>query len=173
MNGTAIRSGIARAGSAACLVYVFSSVLSITAQNIANADTPRYEARDVRPFSFASALLRTGQAGAPLPMAATNGRHIGAPSSTGATVVDEASAYADDQAHAQRIYDYISRLWFMPATPLPPPSTPTRTLAPPTEDASRWPSVAGNAQLQRTTSNTPGCAANNAATPATASHNNT
>ncbi|MFL0587543.1 ribonucleoside-diphosphate reductase subunit alpha [Sphingomonas panaciterrae] len=29
-----------------------------------------------------------------------------------------ASAYADDAAHAQRIYDYISRLWFMPATPV-------------------------------------------------------
>jgi ribonucleoside-diphosphate reductase alpha chain len=29
-----------------------------------------------------------------------------------------ASAYADDQAHAQRIYDYVSRLWFMPATPV-------------------------------------------------------
>ncbi|MFM9851315.1 MAG: ribonucleoside-diphosphate reductase subunit alpha [Sphingomonadaceae bacterium] len=29
-----------------------------------------------------------------------------------------ASAYADDQAHAQRIYDYISKLWFMPATPI-------------------------------------------------------
>ncbi len=29
-----------------------------------------------------------------------------------------ASAYADDHAHAQRIYDYISRLWFMPATPV-------------------------------------------------------
>ncbi len=29
-----------------------------------------------------------------------------------------ASAYADDQAHAQRIYDYISKLWFMPATPV-------------------------------------------------------
>jgi ribonucleoside-diphosphate reductase alpha chain len=29
-----------------------------------------------------------------------------------------ASAYADDQAHAQRVYDYISRLWFMPATPI-------------------------------------------------------
>src|SRR3546814_8111590 len=28
-----------------------------------------------------------------------------------------ASAYADDTAHAQRIYDYILRLWFMPATP--------------------------------------------------------
>ncbi len=29
-----------------------------------------------------------------------------------------ASAYADDAAHAQRLYDYISRLWFMPATPV-------------------------------------------------------
>jgi ribonucleoside-diphosphate reductase alpha chain len=29
-----------------------------------------------------------------------------------------ASAYADDEAHAQRLYDYISRLWFMPATPV-------------------------------------------------------
>jgi len=26
--------------------------------------------------------------------------------------------YADDQAHANRIYDYISNLWFMPATPV-------------------------------------------------------
>lgn len=29
-----------------------------------------------------------------------------------------AKAYADDQEHAQRIYDYMSRLWFMPATPV-------------------------------------------------------
>lgn len=29
-----------------------------------------------------------------------------------------ASAYADDQPHAQRVYDYISRMWFMPATPI-------------------------------------------------------
>ena len=29
-----------------------------------------------------------------------------------------ASAYADDQDHAQRVYDYISRLWFMPSTPV-------------------------------------------------------
>lgn len=26
--------------------------------------------------------------------------------------------YGDDTAHAQRIYDYISKLWFMPATPI-------------------------------------------------------
>jgi ribonucleoside-diphosphate reductase alpha chain len=29
-----------------------------------------------------------------------------------------ASHFADDSAHAQRIYDYISKLWFMPATPV-------------------------------------------------------
>jgi ribonucleoside-diphosphate reductase alpha chain len=29
-----------------------------------------------------------------------------------------ADAYADDQGHAQRLYDYISKLWFMPATPV-------------------------------------------------------
>jgi len=29
-----------------------------------------------------------------------------------------ATAYADDTAHAQRLYDYMSRLWFMPATPV-------------------------------------------------------
>ncbi len=29
-----------------------------------------------------------------------------------------ASAYADDAPHAQRLYDYISKLWFMPATPV-------------------------------------------------------
>ncbi len=27
-------------------------------------------------------------------------------------------AYADDIAHAQRLYDYMSKLWFMPATPV-------------------------------------------------------
>ena len=29
-----------------------------------------------------------------------------------------AAAYADDAGHAQRLYDYISKLWFMPATPV-------------------------------------------------------
>ena len=29
-----------------------------------------------------------------------------------------ASYYGDDQPHAQRIYDYISQMWFMPATPV-------------------------------------------------------
>jgi ribonucleoside-diphosphate reductase alpha chain len=29
-----------------------------------------------------------------------------------------ARAYADDAAHAQRLYEYMSKLWFMPATPI-------------------------------------------------------
>jgi ribonucleoside-diphosphate reductase alpha chain len=29
-----------------------------------------------------------------------------------------ATAYADDDDHAQRMYDYMSQLWFMPATPV-------------------------------------------------------
>ena len=29
-----------------------------------------------------------------------------------------ASTYADNNLHAQRIYNYISSLWFMPATPI-------------------------------------------------------
>ena len=29
-----------------------------------------------------------------------------------------AAAYADNAAHAQRLYDHISQLWFMPATPV-------------------------------------------------------
>ena len=29
-----------------------------------------------------------------------------------------ASVYADDNLHAQRVYNYISNLWFMPATPV-------------------------------------------------------
>lgn len=29
-----------------------------------------------------------------------------------------AKAYADDSAHAQRLYDYMSKLWFVPSTPV-------------------------------------------------------
>lgn len=29
-----------------------------------------------------------------------------------------ATAYSDDEEHAQRMYDYMSQLWFMPATPV-------------------------------------------------------
>jgi ribonucleoside-diphosphate reductase alpha chain len=29
-----------------------------------------------------------------------------------------AAAYADDESHAQRLYDYMSKLWFVPSTPV-------------------------------------------------------
>ena len=29
-----------------------------------------------------------------------------------------AEAFADDEAHAQRLYDYVSNMWFMFATPV-------------------------------------------------------
>src|ERR1700751_3809843 len=29
-----------------------------------------------------------------------------------------ASQYGDSHAHAQRLYDYMSKLWFMPSTPI-------------------------------------------------------
>ena len=29
-----------------------------------------------------------------------------------------ASYYGDNQEHSQRLYDYISQLWFMPSTPV-------------------------------------------------------
>ena len=35
-----------------------------------------------------------------------------------------ASFYGDDEAHAQRLYNYISKLWFMPATPVCPMAAP-------------------------------------------------
>lgn len=78
------------------------------------------------------------------PKAATNARNIAAPKQDRSrdalltdfgkkTLVDRyllsgesyqdmfsrvAVAYADDDAHAQRLYDYMSQLWFMPATPV-------------------------------------------------------
>ena len=29
-----------------------------------------------------------------------------------------ATAFSDGPEHAQRVYDYMSKLWFMPATPV-------------------------------------------------------
>jgi flagellar basal-body rod protein FlgB len=48
---------------------------NLLAQNVANADTPHYQARDLRPFTFESALLR-GMPGAPLRQAATRPGHL-------------------------------------------------------------------------------------------------
>ena len=45
-------------------------------------------------------------------------RYLGANESFQDLFARVASYYADDNLHGQRIYNYISNLWFMPATPV-------------------------------------------------------
>ena len=45
-------------------------------------------------------------------------RYLGANESFQDLFARVASHYADDNLHAQRLYNYISDLWFMPATPV-------------------------------------------------------
>ena len=45
-------------------------------------------------------------------------RYLGANESYQDLFARVASTYADDNLHAQRLYNYISNLWFMPATPI-------------------------------------------------------
>ena len=45
-------------------------------------------------------------------------RYLGANESFQDLFARVASHYADDNLHAQRLYNYISNLWFMPATPV-------------------------------------------------------
>jgi flagellar basal-body rod protein FlgB len=54
----------------------------LLAQNIANADTPGYVAHDFKPQNF-SDVLKSGGVGAPLPMRATAGGHLGGVSADG------------------------------------------------------------------------------------------
>jgi flagellar basal-body rod protein FlgB len=46
-------------------------------QNIANADTPGYQAKDLTPFASSNALAQTGSTAAPIAMTATNPAHMG------------------------------------------------------------------------------------------------
>ena len=50
--------------------------------------------------------------------ATLNDRYLGQNESFQDLFARVASVYADDNLHAQRIYNYISNLWFMPATPV-------------------------------------------------------
>ena len=50
--------------------------------------------------------------------ATLNDRYLGQNESYQDLFARVASSYADDNLHAQRIYNYISNLWFMPATPV-------------------------------------------------------
>jgi flagellar basal-body rod protein FlgB len=51
---------------------------ALIGQNIANADTPDYHAKDLAPFSTSLPLAQSGNGGAgPLQLVATNPNHIG------------------------------------------------------------------------------------------------
>ena len=50
--------------------------------------------------------------------ATLNDRYLGQNESHQDLFARVASIYADNNLHAQRIYNYISNLWFMPATPI-------------------------------------------------------
>ena len=50
--------------------------------------------------------------------ATLNDRYLGQNESYQDLFARVASTYADNNLHAQRIYNYISNLWFMPATPV-------------------------------------------------------
>lgn len=69
---------------------------NVLAQNIANADTPNYRARDVRPFSFDSVLLRGSGGAASLRLAATNAGHVGAAAGATRVVTDRSQSYSED-----------------------------------------------------------------------------
>jgi flagellar basal-body rod protein FlgB len=50
---------------------------NVIAQNVANADTPEYQPRDLKPFTFDQAMKQAQGAGAgPMAMARTNASHI-------------------------------------------------------------------------------------------------
>ncbi|APX67218.1 MULTISPECIES: ribonucleoside-diphosphate reductase subunit alpha [Sphingomonas] len=89
-----------------------------TAQNAAPAPTPA-DTKSVRPQPYpvevdhARDALLTDFGKETL-----NDRYLLPGESYQDLFVRVASAYADNAEHAQRLYDYISKLWFMPATPV-------------------------------------------------------
>jgi len=48
----------------------------VLAENVANADTPNFRTRDLKPLDFGSQLKTAGQAGGPVRLAATDPAHI-------------------------------------------------------------------------------------------------
>ncbi len=69
---------------------------NVVAQNIANADTPHYRAREVKPFQFDSALLRTQGGVAPLRLAGSQAGHITGSRRGVDVTTDRASSYSED-----------------------------------------------------------------------------
>ena len=69
---------------------------NVLAQNIANADTPHFRARDVKAFQFDSALLRSQGGVAPLRLAGTQAGHLGGTRNGAVVTTDRANAYSED-----------------------------------------------------------------------------
>ncbi|EHL99793.1 putative flagellar basal-body rod protein FlgB [Acetobacteraceae bacterium AT-5844] len=69
---------------------------NVVAQNIANADTPHYRAREVKPFQFDSALLRTQGGVAPLKLAGSQAGHITGSRRGVDVTTDRANSYSED-----------------------------------------------------------------------------
>jgi flagellar basal-body rod protein FlgB len=59
----------------------------VLSQNVANADTPRYVARDLKPLNFEEALKGAASTGSS--MMTTNARHIGMLQSRGASKFED------------------------------------------------------------------------------------
>jgi flagellar basal-body rod protein FlgB len=69
---------------------------NVLARNIANADTPHYRARDVKPFQFDSALLRSQGGVTPLRLAGTQAGHITGTRGGATVIADHAKSYGED-----------------------------------------------------------------------------
>ncbi|MDB5369262.1 MAG: flgB [Roseomonas sp.] len=69
---------------------------NVLAQNIANADTPHYRARDVKAFQFDSALLRSQGGVVPLRLAGTQAGHITGGRGDAGVTADRANSYSED-----------------------------------------------------------------------------
>src|ERR1700741_4193635 len=56
----------------------------VLAENVANADTPNFRTRDLKPLDFGSQVQAAGQAGGQMRLAATDPAHITASAGNGA-----------------------------------------------------------------------------------------
>ena len=108
------------AGSADLVAAATASAMAEAGKAMAaQADKPRQDSKSVNPRRFtivtdASRDVNLTEFG----KATLNDRYL-LPNETYQDLFARvADAYADDNDHAQRIYDYISNLWFMPATPV-------------------------------------------------------
>ncbi|MDZ7280845.1 ribonucleoside-diphosphate reductase subunit alpha [Sphingomonas sanguinis] len=89
-----------------------------TAQNAAPAPTPA-DTKSVRPQPYPVEVDHARDARlTDFGKETLNDRYLLPGESYQDLFVRVASAYADNAEHAQRLYDYISKLWFMPATPV-------------------------------------------------------